>query len=279
MGRRRQAPWPVPHLGHGRAPAGVVDDRGHDALDVVVPLGVVHHAVLGRALAVGVVGLEDRPTTLTLGPDDAAHLHGRVRERAAYLFTVGRVTAGGGAEPRPLHSCRRCAPSRQPSRLRRRAGPCSPDLRGWGLAERPPPRTRAWIDPAAHLGKRLPERGLPGREGPLHRWRRLAGIASCWRLIPLACQHQEDEPGSLSGAAERGGTARASWLEYCAGRPRPLLPPHLSPGTRVKDGEEGSARAGEGNARGVEVARCCARCAPWPHRPAGSHLGTRPGRA
>jgi hypothetical protein len=51
-----------------------MDDLPHDTLDVVVALSRVQHTVLGCTLAVGVVGLEHRSPTLTLGPDNATHL-------------------------------------------------------------------------------------------------------------------------------------------------------------------------------------------------------------
>ena len=62
------------HLGQGGTAARVVDDVCDNTLDVVVALRIVQHAVLGGPLAVGVVGLEDGPTTLTLGPDNTTHL-------------------------------------------------------------------------------------------------------------------------------------------------------------------------------------------------------------
>ena len=55
-----------------------MDDLGDDSTNVVVPLRVVHEAVLGSALAVGDVGFEDTPTTLTARSDDATHLRRRM---------------------------------------------------------------------------------------------------------------------------------------------------------------------------------------------------------
>jgi hypothetical protein len=62
------------HPRERRATPRIVDDLGDDALDVGVALGRVIDAVLGRALAVGVVRLEHRPATLTLATDNAPHL-------------------------------------------------------------------------------------------------------------------------------------------------------------------------------------------------------------
>lgn len=58
----------------GSATAGVVDDLRHHTLDVVVALSGIEDAELSSALAVGVVGLEDGPTTLTLRPNNTTHL-------------------------------------------------------------------------------------------------------------------------------------------------------------------------------------------------------------
>lgn len=62
------------HLRQGRAASRVVNDLSHHALDVRVPLSSIINAVFGRALAVSVVGLEHRPTSLTLCADHAPHL-------------------------------------------------------------------------------------------------------------------------------------------------------------------------------------------------------------
>ena len=62
------------NLGEGSSTARVVDDLRDDSTNVVVPLGVVHKAVLGSALAVGDVGFEDTPTTLAARSNDATHL-------------------------------------------------------------------------------------------------------------------------------------------------------------------------------------------------------------
>lgn len=65
---------PVADLGQGSTTTRVMDDLPHHTLDVVVALSGIKHTVLGSTLAVGVVGLEHRPPTLTLGPDNATHL-------------------------------------------------------------------------------------------------------------------------------------------------------------------------------------------------------------
>ena len=73
--------------GEGRAPAGVVDDILHDALDVAVPLGVVDGPEGGRPLPVLGVRLENGAGTLPLGADNTTHLRkifhpsARLRER------------------------------------------------------------------------------------------------------------------------------------------------------------------------------------------------------
>ena len=73
--------------GEGRAPAGVVDDILHDALDVAVPLGVVDGPEGGRPLPVLGVGLENGAGTLPLGADNTTHFRkifhpsARLRER------------------------------------------------------------------------------------------------------------------------------------------------------------------------------------------------------
>lgn len=59
-----------------------MDDLPHHTLDVVVALSRVQHTVLGCTLAVGVVGLEHRSPTLTLGPDNATHLQDNRNDRA-----------------------------------------------------------------------------------------------------------------------------------------------------------------------------------------------------
>ncbi len=69
------------YLGQGGATARVVNDVGHHALNVGMALRGVKHTVLGGALAMGVVGLEHRPPTLTLGPDNAPHLRAERWER------------------------------------------------------------------------------------------------------------------------------------------------------------------------------------------------------
>jgi hypothetical protein len=59
-----------------------MDDLPHHTLNVVVALSRVKHTVLGCTLAVGVVGLEHRSPTLTLGPDNATHLQDKDKNRA-----------------------------------------------------------------------------------------------------------------------------------------------------------------------------------------------------
>lgn len=75
------------YLGQRSATAGVMDDVGDDTTDVVVALRIVHEAVPGSTLAVGVVGPEHRPTTLPLRPNDATHsaAAGRWREQLCQL--------------------------------------------------------------------------------------------------------------------------------------------------------------------------------------------------
>ena len=58
----------------------VVDNVRDDATNVVVPLRIVHQAVLGSAFAVGDMGLEDTSTTLTACPDNATHLCRREKQ-------------------------------------------------------------------------------------------------------------------------------------------------------------------------------------------------------
>ena len=64
---------PEVHDGERRAPARVVDDILHYALDVAVPLGVVYGPESGRPLPVLRVGLENGASTLPLGANNAAH--------------------------------------------------------------------------------------------------------------------------------------------------------------------------------------------------------------
>lgn len=71
-------PSPSTYTGQRGATAGVVDNLVDSALDVMVALSIVHHTELGSSLAVSVVGLENRPTTLTLRPNNATHLQARV---------------------------------------------------------------------------------------------------------------------------------------------------------------------------------------------------------
>mmetsp|Transcript_20562 Transcript_20562/g.51228 ORF Transcript_20562/g.51228 Transcript_20562/m.51228 type:complete len:223 (-) Transcript_20562:57-725(-) len=61
------------HPGERGATAGVVDDVGHDTLDVPMALGEVRLAELGRALALGGVRGEDATRPLTLATDNATH--------------------------------------------------------------------------------------------------------------------------------------------------------------------------------------------------------------
>mmetsp|Transcript_17284 Transcript_17284/g.53576 ORF Transcript_17284/g.53576 Transcript_17284/m.53576 type:complete len:224 (+) Transcript_17284:269-940(+) len=61
------------HLGQRRTAARVVDDVGHNTLDVAVALGVVERAQLGRALAVVRLGHEHGTRALTLRTDHATH--------------------------------------------------------------------------------------------------------------------------------------------------------------------------------------------------------------
>lgn len=51
-----------------------MDDIRDHALDVAVPLSIVHDSVLGSALAMGIVGLKDASMSLTLTTNDATHL-------------------------------------------------------------------------------------------------------------------------------------------------------------------------------------------------------------
>ena len=73
--------------GERRAPAGVVDDILHDALDVAIPLGVVDGPEGGGPLPVLGVGLENGAGTLPLGADNTTHFRkmfhqiARLRER------------------------------------------------------------------------------------------------------------------------------------------------------------------------------------------------------
>ena len=64
---------PEVHDGERRAPARVVDDILHYALDVAVPLRVVDRPESGRPLPVLRVGLENRACALSLGPYNPAH--------------------------------------------------------------------------------------------------------------------------------------------------------------------------------------------------------------
>ena len=60
-----------------------MDNVRDDTPDVMVPLCIVHQAVLGSTLAVGDVGLEDASTTLTTCPDNATHLcQNGIREKS-----------------------------------------------------------------------------------------------------------------------------------------------------------------------------------------------------
>ena len=60
--------------GQGGTAAGIVDDVLHDALDVAVPFGVVYRPEPGCTFAVLSVGLEDRPSSLSLGSCNPTHL-------------------------------------------------------------------------------------------------------------------------------------------------------------------------------------------------------------
>jgi hypothetical protein len=61
------------NLGERGATSGVVDDVLDNSLDVSITLGVVQSTKLGSSLSVGVVGFEDRSTTLTLSTNDTTH--------------------------------------------------------------------------------------------------------------------------------------------------------------------------------------------------------------
>ncbi len=64
----------VAHPGQGSTTSRVVQHLCHHTLDVVVALCRIEDAQLSSTLAVGVVGRENRPTTLTLRPDNTTHL-------------------------------------------------------------------------------------------------------------------------------------------------------------------------------------------------------------
>jgi hypothetical protein len=76
-----------------------MDDLPHHTLDVVVALSRVQHTVLGCTLAVGVVGLEHRSPTLTLGPDNATHLQDNENDSA-----VKRVECKSNSRQHPSDS-------------------------------------------------------------------------------------------------------------------------------------------------------------------------------
>merc|ERR1719199_810533 len=62
------------HQGEGSATAGVVDQLGHQTLDVPIALSVILLAELSSTLPVVGVGLEDGPRALTLCANHAPHL-------------------------------------------------------------------------------------------------------------------------------------------------------------------------------------------------------------
>jgi len=61
------------NLSQGGTSSGVVDDGLNQSLDVAVTLGVVQDTVLGGALAVLAVRLEDTSSSLTLSTNDTTH--------------------------------------------------------------------------------------------------------------------------------------------------------------------------------------------------------------
>lgn len=65
-----------------------MDDFLHHALNVVVALGGIEHTILSSTLAMGVVGLENRSPTLTLGPDNATHLQQTETEQSMMTTLV-----------------------------------------------------------------------------------------------------------------------------------------------------------------------------------------------
>lgn len=159
-----QLPVSHTHLGQGCTTAGVVDDLPYHTLDVVVALSRVEHAVLGCTLAVGVVGLEHRPPTLTLGPDNATHLqagstHGKEGEE-----TIMQQQSGWG--------CPHCQGT----------GASLPCPLGWGCTQ----VTHA--SPAAGQAQQARERGRRLLRWPL-------GCVFCcapWRGAAVAAPSQRE---------------------------------------------------------------------------------------
>lgn len=90
MGRPATAAYPR----QGSTTAGVVDDLADRALDVVVALSIVKHTVLGSTLAVGVVGAENGPATLTLGPNDTTHLRAHTAEKKRVALSAQLLLPG-----------------------------------------------------------------------------------------------------------------------------------------------------------------------------------------
>jgi hypothetical protein len=60
-------------LGERGTTSGIVNDVFDDTLDVSITLGVIKRTKLGSSLPVGIVGFENRSTTLTLSTNDTTH--------------------------------------------------------------------------------------------------------------------------------------------------------------------------------------------------------------
>ena len=68
----------MPHLCKRGTTARIVDNVGHDALDVAIAFGVVERSETSSALTVMGVGDEDRARTLSLSANDTSHGERRV---------------------------------------------------------------------------------------------------------------------------------------------------------------------------------------------------------
>ena len=78
VAQRQVAPQSLPlYLGNGGAPSRIVNDVLHCALDVAIALCCIQHTQRNSPLPVGVVGLEDGATTLSLSPDNTSHVCSR----------------------------------------------------------------------------------------------------------------------------------------------------------------------------------------------------------